>query len=235
VIILEACYFMQKEKRKIVVPSQVLGDIKSKRAGSGTFVENDKIYSGILGILNENERYINVVPLKGRYDPNVDDFIIGVVDEALGSGWLVDINASSPALLHQNEVPWRVDFGETKKYLNHGDCIMAKILSVDESKKLQITLNDRGLYKIQGGLIIDVEPSRVPRIIGRKGSMLTLIKKYIRCRIFVGQNGRIWIDADTKSTEKVLQTIYTIEAEAIAFGLTNRIEEMLKKDAKDVQ
>jgi len=226
---------MQNEKRKIVIPSQVLGDIKSKRAGSGTFVENGKIYSEVLGVLNENERYINVVPLKGRYDPTVGDFIIGVVREALGSGWLVDINASSPALLHQNEVPWRVDFGDTERYLNKGDCIMAKVLSIDESKKLQITLNDRSLYKIQGGHIIDVEPSRVPRIIGRKGSMLALIKKYIRCRIFVGQNGRIWIDADTKSTEKVLQTIYTIEEESIAFGLTNRIEEMLKKDAKDVQ
>jgi len=132
-------------------------------------------------------------------------------------------------------VPWRVDFGDTERYLNKGDCIMAKVLSIDESKKLQITLNDRGLYKIQGGHIIDVEPSRVPRIIGRKGSMLALIKKYIRCRIFVGQNGRIWIDADTKSTEKVHQTISKIEDESVTIGLTNRIEEMLKKDAKDVQ
>lgn len=226
---------MQKEKRKIVIPSQVLGDIKSKNAGRGTFVENGKIYSGILGILNENERYINIVPLKGRYDPTVGDFVIGVVEEALGSGWLVDINASSPALLHQNEVPWRVDFGDTERYLNHGDCIMAKILSVDESKKLQITLNERSLYKIKGGHIIDVEPSRVPRIIGKKGSMLSLIKKYIRCRIFVGQNGRIWVDGDTESIEKVLQTIYKIEDESTTFGLTNRIEEMLKKDAKDVR
>jgi len=226
---------MQKEKRRIVIPSQVLGDSKSKKAGWGTFVENGKIYSGILGIVNENDQFINVVPLKGRYDPTVEDFIIGVVKEALGSGWLVDINASSPALLHQNEVPWRVEFGETEKYLNHGDCIMAKILSIDESKKLQITLNDRDLYKIKGGHIIDVEPSRVPRIIGKKGSMLALIKKYIRCRIFVGQNGRIWVDGDTESIEKVFKTIRKIEDESITFGLTDRIEEMLKKNAKDVQ
>jgi exosome complex component RRP4 len=226
---------MQKEKRKIVVPSQVLGDVKSKNAGRGTFVENGKICSGILGVLNENEHYINVIPLKGRYDPTVGDFVIGVVEEALGSGWLVDINAPSPALLHQNEVPWRVDFGDTKRYLNHGDCIMAKILSVDESKKLQITLNERSLYKIKGGHIINVEPSRVPRIIGKKGSMLSIIKKYIRCRVFVGQNGRIWVDGDTESIEKVLQTIYKIEDESTTFGLTNRIEEMLKKDAKDVR
>ncbi len=226
---------MQNEKRRIVIPSQVLGDIESKKAGRGTFVENGKIYSGILGIVNENDQFINVIPLKGRYDPTVGDFIIGVVEEALGSGWLVNINASSPALLHQNEVPWRVEFGETKKYLNHGDCIMAKILSIDESKKLQITLNDRSLYKIKGGHIIDVEPSRVPRIIGKKGSMLALIKKYIRCRIFVGQNGRIWVDGDTESIETVLETIYKIEDESVTFGLTNRIEEMLKKNAKDVR
>jgi exosome complex component RRP4 len=59
--------------------------------------------------------------------------------------------------------------------------------------------------------------------------------KYIRCRIFVGQNGRIWVDGDTESIEKVIQTIYKIEEESIAFGLTNRIEEMLKKDTKDVR
>jgi len=226
---------MQKEKRRIVIPSQVLGDITSKKAGRGTFVENGKIYSGILGIVNENDQFINVIPLKGRYDPTEGDFIIGVVEEALGSGWLVNINASSPALLHQNEVPWRVEFGETKKYLNHGDCIMAKILSVDESKKLQITLNDRSLYKIKGGHIIEVEPSRVPRIIGKKGSMLALIKKYIRCRIFVGQNGRVWVDGDTESIEKVFKTIHKIEDESITLGLTDRIENMLKKDAKDVR
>jgi exosome complex component RRP4 len=226
---------MQKEKRTIVIPSQILGDIKSKNAGRGTFVDNGKIYSGILGFLNENERYINVIPLKGCYEPSIGDEIIGVVEEALSSGWLVDINASSPALLHQNEVPWKVDFGDTEKYLNHGDCIKTKILSIDETKKLQITLNDRNLYKINGGHIIDVEPSRVPRIIGRKGSMLSLIMKYIRCRIFVGKNGRIWVDGDTKSIEKVIQTIYRIEEESINFGLTNKIEEMLKKNAKDVR
>ena len=163
---------MQKEKRKIVIPSQVLGDIKSKNAGRGTFVEDGRIYSEILGVLNENDRYINVVPLKGRYDPTVGDFVIGVVEEALGTGWLVDINAPSPALLHQNEVPWNVDFGDTERYLNRGDSIMAKVLSIDELKKLQITLNDRNLYKIKGGHIIEFGPSIYRRILGKNFSMI---------------------------------------------------------------
>ena len=226
---------MSNEERKIVLPSQVLGDTKSNRAGRGTFIEDGRIISGKLGILNANSNYINVIPLKGRYEPTVDDFVIGVVEEALSAGWLVDINAPSPAFLHVNEVPWDIEFGDTEKYLNRGDSIMAKVTQIDELKKFQITLKDRNLYKIKGGHIIEVEPSRVPRIIGKKGSMIALIKKYIRCRIFVGQNGKIWVDGDTKSIERVSQTIHKIESEAITFGLTNRIEELLKKDAKDVR
>ena len=226
---------MSREKREIVIPSQVLGDVKKNRAGSGTFIKDGKIYAERLGILNRRTEYINVVPLKGRYDPIEGDFVIGVVEEALAAGWLVDINAPSPAFLHTNEVPWDVEFGETEKYLNHGDSLMAKVQQVDVEKKIQITLKDRNLYKIRGGLITSVEPAKVPRIIGKKGSMITLLKKYTRCRIFVGQNGRIWIDGNHEDIARVLQAIKKIEDESLSYGLTNQIEELLKKDAKDVR
>jgi exosome complex component RRP4 len=225
----------QQGKREIIIPSQLLGEVKDKKAGRGTFIENGKIYSEILGILDEKSDYINVIPIKGRYDPVENDFVIGIVEEAMSSSWLVDINAAYPALLHVNESPWDVDFGETEKYLNYGDSIMAKVLQVDREKKLQITLKDYNLYKIKGGQIIDVEPSKVPRIIGKKGSMISLLKKYTKCRIFVGQNGRIWIDGSDDDVKKVIETIKMIETESLSFGLTNRIEELLKKGAKDVR
>jgi exosome complex component RRP4 len=225
---------MSKKSREIVIPSQILGDIKTKKAGRGTFVEDGKIYAEVLGILNQSSRYIDVIPLKGRYDPVEKDFVIGIIIEAMSSSWLVDINAAYPALLHVNEVPWDVEFGETERFLNHGDSIMAKVLQVDKEKKLQITLKDRNLYKIKGGHIIYVEPSKVPRIIGKKGSMISLLKKYTKCRIFVGQNGRIWIDGNDDSVKKVLETIKMIQDESLSYGLTNKIEELLKRDAKDV-
>jgi len=226
---------MGQDKREIVIPSQFLGEIKNKKAGRGTFVENGKIYSEILGVLNNNSNYINVIPLKGRYDPVEKDFVIGIVIEAMQSSWLVDINAAYPALLHVNEVPWDIEFGETERYLNKGDSIMGKVLQVDQEKKLQITLKDRNLYKIKGGFIFNVEPSKVPRIIGKKGSMITLLKKYTNCRIFVGQNGRIWIDGEESGIKKVIITIKMIEDESLSYGLTNKIEDLLKKDTKDVQ
>lgn len=218
---------MSKSSREIVIPGHLLGELKDFKPGRGTVVENGKIYAALLGIIHESPPYINVVPIKGRYDAFVGDLVIGIVEEPLSSSWLVDINAPYPALLHVNEVPWNVDFGETEKFLNTGDSIMAKVLQVDLEKKLQITLKDRNLYKIRGGHIINVEPSKVPRIIGKKGSMINILKKHTRCRIFVGQNGRIWIDGDDKNVALAQQAIELIEEQSISFGLTNKVEEFL--------
>ena len=68
----------------------------------------------------------------------------------------------------------------------------------------------------------------------KKHSMISLIKKYTRCRIFVGQNGRIWIDGDGQDVQKAIEIIELIEKESLSFGLTNKIEELLKKDSKEV-
>jgi exosome complex component RRP4 len=226
---------MPNEGRQIVIPGQILGDIPAFKPGRGTFVENKKIYAERLGVLTIQDNFINIIPLKGRYEPIVGDFVIGVVEEASTSNWMVDINAPYPALLHVHEVPWEIEFADTEKYLNTGDAILAKVLSVDESKKLQITLNDRNLFKLKGGHIIEFEPSIYRRIMGKQYSMIEIIQKYTRCRIKVGKNGRIWIEGDAEGIAKVLQAISKIESEAATFGLTDRIEELLKKDAKDVR
>lgn len=219
---------MTDEKRDIVIPSQLLGDADKLKAGRGTFIENGKIYAEKLGILSKKSDYVNIIPLKGRYDAIEGDFVIGIVEEPLSSSWLVDINAPYPALLHINEVPWDIEFGETDKYLNYGDAIMAKILEVNIEKKLQITLKDRNLYKIKGGYITYIEPSKVPRLIGKQGSMISLLKKYSNCRIFIGKNGRIWIDGKDDSIVKVIQAINIVENESTSFGLTDKIENLLK-------
>ncbi|MEM0492853.1 MAG: exosome complex RNA-binding protein Rrp4 [Candidatus Thermoplasmatota archaeon] len=225
---------MDEKKRVIVIPSQYLGEVSKVKAGHGTFIHKGKIYAERLGILHHNGSYLNVVPLKGRYSPIVNDFVIGIVMEPLQSSWMVDINAPYPALLHTEEVPWDIEFGETARFLNAGDAVMAKVLSVDEAKRIQITLKDRNLCKIRGGHLVDVEPSKVPRIIGKQGSMISLLKKYTRCRIFVGQNGRVWLDGPEEGIAQVVHVIRLIENEALRFGLTNRVEELLKKEAKDV-
>ncbi|HDM66995.1 MAG TPA: S1 RNA-binding domain-containing protein [Thermoplasmatales archaeon] len=214
--------------RKVVLPGQYLGDSRYLKPGRGTFIEKGKIYAMVLGVFERKGNIVQVIPLKGRYNPVIGDFVIGIIEEAMPSSWLVDINAPYPALLHVSETPWEIEYGDAEKYLKTGDSIMAKVLLIDAERKLQLTLNDRNLYKIRGGHIIDVEPSKVPRIIGKRGSMINLLKRLTRCRIIVGQNGRIWIDGDDENIAKLLLAIRIIEEESVSYGLTDKIERLLK-------
>lgn len=216
------------QTRRIVLPGESLGEARRIKAGRGTFIEHGKIYAMILGIFERRGNVVQVTPIKGRYMPVEGDFVIGIVEEAMPSSWLIDINAPYPALLHMNETPWDIEFGDTGKYLKIGDSVMAKVLFIDVEKKLQLTLNDRNLYKIRVGNIIEVEPSKVPRIIGKKGSMINLLKRYTQCRIIVGQNGRIWLDGDDENIAKLLTAIKLIEEESVSYGLTNKVEKLLK-------
>lgn len=217
-----------KRIRDVVFPSQLLGDVKKYRAGEGTFVEDGRIYAKRIGIKNIKEGIISVSPLKGNYEPHAGDVVIGIIEEVSTSTWLVDINAIYPALLHVNEVPWRIEFGDTARYLNYGDVVMAKVLPSSEPDKLQISLKERGLYKINTGTIIEVEPTKVPRVIGRNGSMITLLKKFTNCRIFVGKNGRIWVDGEVEGIQKIEKAIRLIERDAHTYGLTERVTALLR-------
>lgn len=70
--------------------------------------------------------------------------------------------------------------------------------------------------------------TRVPRIIGKKGSMITMLKKETGAQILVGQNGRVWISGKSRDEEAIIaEAIRKIEAEAHTTGLTDRVREFL--------
>jgi len=213
--------------RKIVLPGSVVGDAKSKLPGKGVFKEGDKLYSSRLGILSEKGKYVNVIPLSGVYDPNIGDNVIGVVQEAFKNAWIIDINAPYPAFLNLENVPWKIEYGETTKYLKVGDVIIATIANIDEARNIDVSMKCKACRKIDEGIIIEIQPSKVPRVIGKGGSMLATLKKYTNCWIFVGQNGRIWIKGENEKVNLLIKAIRRIEKEAHTVGLTQRIIKML--------
>ncbi|UCE73511.1 MAG: S1 RNA-binding domain-containing protein [Methanomassiliicoccales archaeon] len=217
-----------KLERELVIPGDHLSE-EDLKSGMGTYSDSGRIYASRLGVKNIRAGYINVVPLGGRYIPRPGDYVIGSIIDIGPSNWLVDINAPYPAPLHVNEVPWRVEFGDTARFLKVGDTILVKIQNVDEIKRVHVTMNDHDLRRLSGGLITEISHSKVPRVIGKGGSMITLIKRYTKCRMFVGQNGRIWIDGDAKDIMIAVETIERIEAEAQVMGLTDAIKAFLEE------
>lgn len=217
--------------REIVIPGDLL-DASGLKAGSGAYAEDGKVFAAQLGIKSVKSNFVNVIPLGGRYIPTAGDSVIGKVIDIGPSNWLIDINSPYPAPLHVNEVPWRVEFGDTSKYLNVGDTLLAKVLMVDETKRVQVTMKEQGLRKLSGGQLIDISYSKVPRVIGKGGSMIQLIKSHTNCRIFIGQNGRIWLDGEIESMVTAIHAIRMIEEGAQASRLTEKVKEYLESVTK---
>jgi exosome complex component RRP4 len=217
----------KESAREIVVPGELLA-ISGKRAGPGTYSEGGKIFASQLGIKSVRTDMISVVPLSGQYMPMRGDLVVGKIVDVGASNWLVDINSPYPAPLHVNEVPWRVEFGETRRFMGVGDVVMLKVVGHDEQMRVQVSMQDHGLRKLTGGMIIEVSPSKVPRVIGKNGSMIQMLKNSTGCRIYVGQNGRIWIDGELDSIVLAVQAIRMIEDEAHAQGLTEKVKQLLE-------
>lgn len=222
----------RQDDRELVLPGDFITDGKFK-AGSGTYMDNGKIYASTLGIKSIRANFVNVVPLAGQYIPKVGDQVLGIIIDVGPSNWLVDINSPYPAPLHINEAPWRVDFGDTARFLTVGETILARIFMVDEVKHVQVSMKEHGLRKLQGGEMVTISHSKVPRVIGRNGSMIQMIKNFTNCRIIVGQNGRIWIDGDAESIENAVKAIEMIDEEAQSVGLTDRLREFLESTQKE--
>ena len=217
-----------RPSREIVVPGDVLST-RGEKGGDNTYERDGKLYAAILGVKNYSQNGISVMPIGGVYMPSTGDTVIGIINDIAASNWMVDISAPYPAPLHVNEVPWKVEFGDTSKYLNVGDAVLLKILMVDESKKIQVTMNDSGLRKLDGGMIVDVPYCKVSRIIGKSGSMIQMLKNMTDCRIFIGQNGRIWIDGDDENAEVAADAIRDIEENSQKGNLTEKVKALIEE------
>src|SRR2546426_212737 len=218
-----------KSFRPIVIPGEAVGG-PGLKPGPGTYSEGGRVFAAQLGIRNEHEGTVSVIPLNGRYIPQRGDAVIGEVVDQGPSHWLVDINSPYPAPLHATESPWRVEFGDTARYLKVGDVIMCHVLSVDEIKRVQLTMQEREARRLNGGMVIEISPTKVPRVIGKQGSMVSLIMDLTGCRIYVGQNGRIWLDGDDRSAAVAALAIRLIEERAQAVGLTEAVRELIARE-----
>ncbi|WP_407421457.1 exosome complex RNA-binding protein Rrp4 [Methanobrevibacter sp.] len=213
------------EDKNLVIPGQILAD-DDYYPGRGTFKENGKVCSSLIGLVSLRNKKIRVIPLKSKYVPKKGDVVIGKINDVRFSMWDVDINSPYSGILPAFEV-----FGRDKKELNKvydvGDVLFLRVIDVDEVKKAKLGLKGRGLGKFKGGIIVDISPTKVPRLIGKKGSMINMIKNKTNCKIVVGQNGLVWVKGNEDMEQLTREIIHTIEAEAHTSGLTNKIKNKL--------
>jgi len=221
------------EKRDIVTPGDLLAD-DDYETGENTYKEDGKIYATRVGLVEYEGHRVFVVALKAFYVPSVGDMVIGkIIELGLGS-WLVDIGAPYPGVLRASDVfnrPFRPQRDDMPHVLDVGDMVKAKIVAYDRTRAPLLTVREPDLGKIERGQIVEVTPTKIPRIIGRKGSMITMLKQETNCQITVGQNGVVHVRGRSPEDEQLaVIAIHKIEEEAHTSGLTDRVTQMVRKE-----
>jgi len=220
----------EQASREIVLPGELLSE-EGMQAGTGTYRKRGKVYAAMVGIKKTRGNVIELIPLSGRYVPCTGHGLIGMVMDVGSSFWVVDLNSPYVGILHVNDTVWKVGFGETVKYLNKGDYMLC-IVSELETNKALISMKAHGCRKLDSGIVITAMASRVPRIIGKDGSMINMIRDFTKCQFYVGKNGRIWLDGTSDSIDLATKAIRMVESEAPSSGLTERVSAFLRSAVK---
>src|SRR3989338_4631043 len=204
------------EDKTVVVPGENVAEGMDFLPAAGTYRDGDKIVASKVGLVNVDGRLIKLIPLSGRYNPKRNDIIIGKITDISMNGWGMEINSAYTAMMNVKDATSEfIGRGEDlTQFYNIGDYVVAKIANVTSQKLVDVMMKGPGLRKIRGGSIINVAPTKVPRIIGKSGSMVGMIKDATGTKITIGQNGLVWIQGDPEKEILVVDTIRKIESES---------------------
>ncbi|MFQ5782248.1 MAG: exosome complex RNA-binding protein Rrp4 [Nitrosopumilus sp.] len=220
-----------ENKRKYVIPGDVV-TTGPFRPEQNVILEGNKIISTTIGISEIYDDSVKVIPLTGKYIPKINDLVIGKVISHTSLSWELDINSCYVGFLPAQDVFGR-DFSahadELTSKLKAGDLVAARIANFDRTRDPLVTISDRDLGKIDSGDLVKISPSKVPRLIGKRGTMIQTIEMATNAAITIGQNG--WVVVSCESPEGLLKAkkaIKMVNEQAHVANLTDQIKEMLE-------
>jgi exosome complex component RRP4 len=221
---------MQETKRKYVIPGDIVAEGNLKPSVN-VFRNGNSIVATRIGITESTKDGAKVIPLSGIYFPRANDIVIGKILDHSSLSWSVDINSCFSAHLPAQDIFGR-DFSpahdDMDRQLSSGDVIVARIAIFDRTRDPIITIQDKDLGKIPTGELIKISPTRVPRLIGKRGSMIQTIEQASSTRITIGQNGIIVVSGkDKEGITLAINAIHIVEVEAHTSNLTQRIKQLL--------
>ncbi|WP_243678245.1 exosome complex RNA-binding protein Rrp4 [Vulcanisaeta distributa] len=187
--------------KQIVLPGGDAVATRDYNVSGSIYWDGDVAYSAVVGLINirGGERDVEVIPLSGIYKPRVGgDIVIGYVVDIGLTGWVIDIKSPYSAYLPVQEAtlkPIDLTAVDLKNLLGIGDIVLARIIDFNLTKDypVTLTLKETRLGRIEGGTLVEIDASKVARVIGRRGSMVSIFSEELNCDVTVGQNGRVWI------------------------------------------
>src|SRR5215213_1869932 len=221
---------MHEMKRRYVIPGDKIAE-GNLRPLMNVVKSGNALIATRIGIAETGRDGVKVIPLSGVYIPRVNDLVIGKVVDHSSLSWEVDVNSCFSAHLPAQDVFGR-DFSPARddmtKHFAIGDMITARIIAFDRTRDPMLTVQDRDLGKIPRGELLRISATRVPRLIGKRGSMIQTIEQATQTRVLIGQNGSVVVTVRSPEGENVaVRAIRMVEEEAHTANLTQRIKALL--------
>ena len=220
-----------ESKKRHVLPGDFI-TTAPLRLQNNVVLEGKRIISTTIGLSDVSDDSVRVISLTGVYLPKIDDLVIGTIQYIHGNSWFADINSCYQGMLLGQDVFGRGSYptkSEMEERLSKGDIIFAKIANSDRQREPLISIADQSLGKIDSGELVKISPTKIPRLIGKHGSMIQTIEGSTNATITVGQNGLIVVSCDeTNGLLKALAAIRMVDEQAHLVDLTDKVKKMLK-------
>ena len=216
-------------ERKHVIPGDV---IASGSHRFGPFIEKsgDDYIALRVGLAEVGRDGLRLNPLTGPYLPRAEDEVIGKVVDVNGFGWVVDINSCFDGFLPASFVFGR-EFSPATHDLSSkfkvGDMIGARIESSERSRDPQLSIRGHGYGKVDAGEVVKIAPTKVPRLIGKRGAMINMISERTGCDVRVGQNGVVVVNGSPEGVARAVEAVRMVDREAHAPDLGAKVEQYL--------
>lgn len=221
---------MEQTKRKHVIPGSVITS-GPYRPEQNVIMEGKNIVSTMVGISEIFDGTVRVIPLTGKYYPKINDLVVGKVLTNTSLSWELDLGSSYVGVLPASDVFGRnfsAHADELFSKLRPGDLVVARIANFDRTRDPLLTVSDSDLGKIDSGELVEISPSKVPRLIGKRGSMIQAIETATDSIITIGQNGRVVIACeDSDGLLKAKRAVQMVDEMAHVANLTDQVKAML--------
>ena len=218
-------------KKRFVLPGDFI-TTAPLQLRDNVVLDGKRIISTAIGLTDVSDDSVRVISLTGVYLPKADDLVIGTIQYIFGNSWFADINSCYQGMLLGQDVFGRGSYpttSEMKDRLDKGDIIYARIANSDRQREPLISIADKNLGKIDSGELVKISPTKIPRLIGKHGSMIQTIEASTNATITVGQNGLIVVSCDeTHGLLKALAAIRMVDEQAHIVDLTDKVKKMLE-------
>ena len=221
---------MSNNQNQFVLPGDVIvtGHYTPEQ---NVIIDGDRVIATTVGFSEIKDSNVSVISLTGFYIPKIDDLIIGKVISYSALSWEIDMNSYYSAILPASDIFGR-DFTSSRDdlslKLDKGDLIAARIVNTGSREPL-ITISGQDLGKIDSGELVKISPSKVPRLIGKQGSMIQAIEGATNSSITIGQNGWIIVSNDeTNGLLKAIEAIRLVDEQAHVANLTDKVNKMFE-------